>query len=137
MPSIGQVNNPAGTNSWQGFGAEQPYGAITQQNRLAAASQLAGGKLSAGAINAPKKAQADAKRKPPKRRPPRGLPPVTNPEPPPGGIWGAPPGNPPWMDQYPPGTIQNKTPARDVWTAIASTPGAARYPILQLMALRA
>ena len=115
MPSVGGVsNNPSGVNSWEGIGTEVPYGEATKQKQLAQQAPLAGGQVAAGAINAPKNAQR-ATQQP--QQPPQ---PEMHPMPPPDMVPGIP--TPP-------------DPAA-IWREIAATPGADRYPILQLMAQR-
>ncbi len=130
MPRPGVPNNPGGSNGWQGTGTEQPYGEITNQKRLAQGAPLAGGKVAAGSINAPKRAGLDAKKKPkPKPSPPTGGT-LFPPKPPPGGVIGPPTGVPPWTVEYPPGTIQN---SGQVWQQILGMPGSDKYPILRLI----
>lgn len=149
MPRAGVPNNPSGTNGFDGFKVEPPYGQIQRTNRLAAASPLAGGKIAAGNLNAAKKDQRLAKRPKPSPPPPGGgyvQPPVEVPAegpaplppgaggviPPPGGIVGAPTGAPPWTVPYPPGTIQNHI-AAQILAALAERYGT-RHPILRLYA---
>lgn len=60
MPNAGQANNPSGTNGFDGFGTEEPYGQQTQDAQLAAGAPLASGGLASGAIAAPKADQKKA-----------------------------------------------------------------------------
>src|SRR4051794_31314221 len=62
MPMPGIPNNPSGTNGFDGLGTEEPYGQATKGRALAAGAPLAGGKVAAGAVNAPKRAQRTATR---------------------------------------------------------------------------
>ena len=57
MPNPGVVNNPAGVNSFDHFAPEPPYGEATKSDALKKGAPLAGGKVAAGAIGAPRKAQ--------------------------------------------------------------------------------
>lgn len=112
MPRPGVPNNPQGVNSWEGLGNEVPYGEMTRQQALKQGAPLAGGKLAAGAINAPKRAQRQTQAKP--------APVEQQPVVPPDAVPGLP--SPP-------------DPAL-VWAQVAALPGADQYPILALMASR-
>lgn len=105
-------NNPSGTNGWEGFGTEEPYGQATKDAALAGAAPLAGGKLAAGAIGAPKKAQKQATKQAASQAP-------ASPE-----------------SQAVPAAPQPQTVA-ETWAAIAASPGANQYPILQQLATEA
>ncbi len=138
MPNRGQANNPGGVNNYDPFQTELPYGEISRQQAMAGAVPLAGGKVAASAIQAPKRAgkQARAKPKPPPPvtvpgEGPAPLPPGVGGTAPPGGVLGPPTGDIPWGGVYPPGTIANS-----VWQQILAQPGASRYPILRFYAGR-
>lgn len=112
MPNPGQANNPDGTNSWEGFGTEEPYGQATKDAALAAGAPLAGGKLAAGAISAPKKSQKQATQ----------------------GAQTSPAAGPPTLQGLPAVPPPAQPSVADIWQAIASTPGAENHPVLQQMA---
>lgn len=142
MPRAGVPNNPTGVNNWDGWKQEPQYGEITNTKRLAGASPLAGGRVAAGALNAPKRAGRNAKKKPKPKPPayppvtgpppegPAPMPPGVGPEPPPGGVFGEPTGVPPWTIEYPPGTIQNYTALRQQILAVR---GVDKYPALKYL----
>lgn len=102
-------NNPDGVNSFDHFSPEPAYGEATQDKALAAAAPLAGGKVAAGRIAAPKQAQQQAT-KPSEPR----------------AAFGVTPDAPP--------TIQPAFDASATWQQIAATPGAEQYPILSYYA---
>jgi hypothetical protein len=62
MPAVGVPNNPGGANGWDGFGTEEPYGQKTQDSRLQQGAPLAGAKLAAGPIAAPRRAGRQTQR---------------------------------------------------------------------------
>lgn len=110
MPDPGTVNNPSGANSFDHFAPEPAYGEGTRDAALAASAPLAGGRVAAGAIGAPKRAQRRAT----KPQAPSAV--QTQPLPP---------------------EIQQPTPAMTVaatWAAVAAAPGAENYPVLQQLA---
>lgn len=110
-------NNPSGVNGFQGFGTEEAYGQATQDKSLAAGAPLAGGKLAAGAITAPKKAQKKAV---------KGAPTETR--------------APFMMAPDQPMEVPSPAPALDpaqTWQQIAAAPGAESFPLLHYYASRA
>lgn len=90
MPSPGVVNNPEGTNSFDEFAPEQPYGQGTQDARLASGAPIAGGAIASGPIGAPKRAQKQSTRQPTPQAAPSGMPepqPATQPPSPVAQLW--------------------------------------------------
>lgn len=111
MPDPGTVNNPSGTNSFDHFAPEPAYGEGTKDKALQTAAPLAGGKVAAGKIAAPKQAQRQAA--------PAGAP---------RAAFGMTPESPVVVPQA-------ADPAA-TWKAIAATPGAEQFPILSYYAGR-
>lgn len=70
MPNPGTANNPSGVNSFDHFAPEPPYGEVLKQKQLQQGAPLAGGKVAAGKISAPKQAQAQAETAAPVMPPP-------------------------------------------------------------------
>ena len=108
-PAPGTINNVDGVNGWEGFADEEPYGQVTKNKALRDSAPLAGGRLSVGAIAAPKRAQRRAASPPTTARVAAASMPLP-----------APPTAAPSV--------------ADVWRQIAATPGAENYPILQQLA---
>lgn len=100
MPSPGVANNPDGTNGFDGFGTEAPYGQGTQDARLASGAPIAGGGIASGPIAAPKRAQKQSAK-------------PAVPQPASGG-----------MPEPPQPTVQSPSPVAQLWAGIAADPGA-------------
>lgn len=108
MPSPGTVNNPSGTNSFDHFAAEPAYGEATKDKALQDAAPLASGKVTVGALNAPKAAQRKAVKGPQEPRAQFSLTPAA-----------------PLVPQ-----VAQAADPRAVWQQIAATPGAESYPLI-------
>lgn len=116
MPDPGQVNNPGGANSFDKFAPEPAYGEGIKQKALTDAAPLVGGKVAAGAIAAPKRAQRKA----------------VNGQPAEARAAFAQAPEQPMMPTAP----QVVSPAQ-TWQEIAASPGAENHPILHYYAQRA
>jgi hypothetical protein len=64
MPNPGQVNNPAGVNSFDHFAPEPAYGEGLQTGANKQAAPLAGGAAAASVIDAPRRAKRSAGKQP-------------------------------------------------------------------------
>lgn len=104
MPVPGVPNNPSGVNGFDDFATEPAYGEVKKQKALLGSAPMAGGKIAAGAVNAPDTSQRKATSS---SMPAPGPAPV-----PPGDPMVAPMSTAEWF------------------TALAAEPGAERYPIL-------
>lgn len=112
MPAPGVPNNAAGYNGGYDDGAENAYGTVKRLAQQTRAEPLAGADQTGRALNSPKRAQRKGVR--PAEEPtraPLAAPPVAQ------GPTTAPPVS-----------------LAATWDAIAATPGATAYPILEQMA---
>lgn len=109
MPRVGVPNNPSGANNWQGMGDEEPYGQKTKDATLARGAPLAGARIAAGPIAAPKRSGRAAQRGTPVRPPETASGPPVAPEAP--------------LQMSPEAQLAQR------WQAIAAIPGAS--PLVQ------